>query len=145
MQSFPWIHRGNGTLRLIKTLSNSTLTNHLQWLVTLWTRPGLAIIHVVNTLCMSMEVNSNSTSKPFVNDKGSSVSPPSTKNPTTNAILEWVHQVISSTLCTDKIDMANTVEPRDIDAFLTNSKLANCSTFHRVLRASPGAALSSEY
>ena len=66
--------------------------------------------------------------------------PTSVKNPTVNAILEQVHQVISSMLCTAEIDMANSVAPRDIDTILTNAAWAICSTYHTVLKASPGAA-----
>ena len=44
--------------------------------------------------------------------------PTSVKNPQANAILERVHQVITTMLCTTELDMANTVVPSDIDAFL---------------------------
>ena len=44
-------------------------------------------------------------------------------------------------LCTTKLDMANTVTPRDIDAFLTNAAWVIHSTYHIVLKASPGAAI----
>jgi hypothetical protein len=37
--------------------------------------------------------------------------------------------------------MANTVETSDIDTFLTDTVWAICSTYHRVLKASPGAAI----
>ena len=37
--------------------------------------------------------------------------------------------------------MANTVAPSDIDAFLTNAAWAIRSTYHTVLKASPGAAI----
>ena len=46
--------------------------------------------------------------------------PTSVKNPTANAILEQVHQVISTMLCTAELDMANTVVTSDKDAFLTD-------------------------
>eukprot|EP00804_Cyclotella_cryptica_P004321 CCRYP_013509-RB/>CCRYP_013509-RB protein AED:0.44 eAED:0.44 QI:0/0/0/1/0/0/2/0/175 len=83
--------------------------------------------------------NSNFTSKPFVTHTGSH-KPTSVKNPQANAILEQVHQVISSMLRTAKIDMAPSVEPSDIDKFMTNVAWAICSTYHTVLKASPGAA-----
>ena len=35
----------------------------------------------------------------------------SVKNPQANAILEQLHQVITTMLCTAELDMANTVEP----------------------------------
>ena len=44
-------------------------------------------------------------------------------------------------LCTTELDMANTVLPSDIDAFLTDAAWAICSTYHTVLKASPGAAI----
>ncbi len=47
--------------------------------------------------------------------------PTRVKNPQANAILERVHQVISTMLCTAELDMANTVETSDIDVFLTDA------------------------
>ena len=44
-------------------------------------------------------------------------------------------------LCTAELDMANTIVPRDIDAFLTDAAWAIHSTYHTVLKASPGAAI----
>ena len=58
-----------------------------------------------------------------------------------NAILERVHQVIMVMLRTAEIDMANSVDASDIDTFLTNVAWAICSTYHTVLKASPGAAI----
>ena len=87
-----------------------------------------------------MEANSNFTLKPYVNHLGSSIRT-SVKNPQANAILERVHQVISSMLRTAEIDMATSVEPSDIDAFITNAAWAIRSTYHTVLKASPGAAI----
>jgi hypothetical protein len=52
-----------------------------------------------------------------------------------------VHQVISTMLCTAELDMADTVVPSDIDAFLTDAAWAIRSTYHTVLKASPGAAI----
>jgi hypothetical protein len=37
--------------------------------------------------------------------------------------------------------MADSVAPDDIDAVLTNAAWAICSTYHTVLKASPGAAI----
>jgi len=42
---------------------------------------------------------------------------------------------------TSEIDMANSVEPADIDTFIGNAAWAIHSTYHTVLKASPGAAL----
>ncbi len=58
-----------------------------------------------------------------------------------NAILEHVHQVISTMLRTAEIDVANSVAPSDIDTFLTIASWAICSTSHTVLKASPGAVI----
>ncbi len=44
-------------------------------------------------------------------------------------------------LCTAELDMANTVSESDIAGFLTNAKWAVCSTYHTVLKTSPGAAI----
>ncbi len=44
-------------------------------------------------------------------------------------------------LRTAELDMANTVETSDIDVFLTNAAWAIRSTYHTVLKASPGAAI----
>ena len=47
-----------------------------------------------------------------------------------NAILEQLHQVITTTLCTTELDMANSVVTSNIDAFLTDVAWAICSTCH---------------
>ena len=67
--------------------------------------------------------------------------PTSVKNPQANAILELVHQVIMVMLHTAEIYTANSVDASDIDTFLTNVSWAICSTYHTVLKASPGAAI----
>ena len=106
-------------------------------------RPGLAVIHIVITSFMTMRMNLNFTLKPHVNHLGSSVSQPmsGTRNPQVSAVLERVHQVIMTMLCTGELDMADTAVPSDIDAFLTNVAWAICSTYHTVPKASPGAAI----
>jgi hypothetical protein len=63
------------------------------------------------------------------------------KNPQANAILERLHQVLAQMLCTSKLDMAETITPDDVDVFLDNVAWATCSTYHAVLKASPGAAI----
>ncbi len=63
------------------------------------------------------------------------------KNPQANGILERVHQVLGHMLCTAELDMANSVTPNDVDVFLDNAAWAICSTYHTVLKASPGAAI----
>ena len=44
-------------------------------------------------------------------------------------------------LRTAEIDMADTVSESDIADFLTNAAWAVCSTYHTLLKASPGAAI----
>jgi hypothetical protein len=44
-------------------------------------------------------------------------------------------------LCTSKLDMAETVKASDIDVFLSDAAWAVRSTYHTVLKASPGAAI----
>jgi hypothetical protein len=44
-------------------------------------------------------------------------------------------------LCTAGIDMADLVTPDDVDVFLDNAAWAICSTYHTVLKASPGATI----
>jgi len=63
------------------------------------------------------------------------------KNPQANAICERVHQVLGMMMRTSEIDMTNSVEPADIDTFINNAAWALCSTYHIVLKASPGAAI----
>ncbi len=44
-------------------------------------------------------------------------------------------------LCTSKLDVAEMVKASDIDVFLSDATWAVCSTYHTVLKASPGAAI----
>ena len=44
-------------------------------------------------------------------------------------------------LCTADLDMADTVNKSDIADFLTNATWVVCSTYHTVLKTSPGAAI----
>jgi hypothetical protein len=44
-------------------------------------------------------------------------------------------------LRTAELDMANSVTPDDVDVFLDNVAWAICSTYHMVLKASPGTAI----
>jgi hypothetical protein len=63
------------------------------------------------------------------------------KNPQANAICERVHQVLGTMMRTSELDMADSIEPADIDVFIDNAAWAICSTYHTVLKASPGAAI----
>jgi hypothetical protein len=67
--------------------------------------------------------------------------PTMVKNPRANGILERVHQVLRQMICTAKLDMANSITPNDVNVFLDNAAWAICSTYHTVLKASPGAAI----
>jgi hypothetical protein len=67
--------------------------------------------------------------------------PTSVKNPQVNAIIEQMHQTIMGMLQTAEIDMANTVSESDIADFLTTVAWAVGSTYHMVLKASPGVAI----
>jgi transposase InsO family protein len=67
--------------------------------------------------------------------------PTTIKNPQANAICERVHQVLGNMMRTTEIDMAESVEPADIDTFIDNAAWAIRSTYHTVLKASPGAAI----
>jgi hypothetical protein len=52
-----------------------------------------------------------------------------------------MHQVNTTMLCTTDLDMAITVVTNDINAYLTDAACAIRSTYHTVLKASPGAAI----
>ncbi len=67
--------------------------------------------------------------------------PTMVKNPQANGILERVHQVLGQMLRTAELDMADSVASDDVDVFLDNAAWAICSTYHKVLKASPGAAI----
>jgi len=67
--------------------------------------------------------------------------PTTIKNPQANAICERVHQVLGTMMRTAELDMADSVYPADIDTFIDNAVWAICSTYHTVLKASPGAAI----
>jgi hypothetical protein len=66
--------------------------------------------------------------------------PTTKKNPQANGILERLHQVLAQMLRTAELDMAK-VTPNDANVFLDNAAWAICSTYHTVLKASPGAAI----
>jgi hypothetical protein len=42
---------------------------------------------------------------------------------------------------TSKLDMAKMVKASNIDVFLSDAAWATCSTYHTVLKASPGATI----
>ena len=67
--------------------------------------------------------------------------PTTIRNPQANAICERIHQVLGTMMRTSEIDMAESVAPADIDTFIDNTAWAIRSTYHTVLKASPGAAI----
>jgi hypothetical protein len=67
--------------------------------------------------------------------------PTTIKNLQANTILERLHQVLAQMLRTAELDMAKTLSPNDVDVFLDNAAWAICSTYHTVLKASPGAEI----
>ncbi len=67
--------------------------------------------------------------------------PTSVKNPQANAILERIHAVLGNMLRTSKLDMAESVKASDINVLLSDAAWAIRSTYHTVLKASPGAAI----
>jgi hypothetical protein len=67
--------------------------------------------------------------------------PTSVKNPQANAILKRIYAVLGNMLHTSELDMAETVKASDIDVFLSDAACALRSTYHTVLKASPGAAI----
>jgi hypothetical protein len=52
-----------------------------------------------------------------------------------------MHQVIGQTLHTAEFVMAKSVTPDDVNVFLYNAARAICSTYHTVLKGSPGTAI----
>jgi hypothetical protein len=58
-----------------------------------------------------------------------------------NAIIEYVHQTIITMLCTAKLYLADCVNESDMADFLTNAAWVIRSTYHTVLKSSPGIAI----
>jgi hypothetical protein len=90
---------------------------------------------------MTRDMNLNFTSKAQCESFGIKHKLISVKNPQVNAILEQVHKVIATMLCTTELDTANIVETSNIDAFPTDAAWAIHSTYYTVLKASPGATI----
>ena len=67
--------------------------------------------------------------------------PTTVLNPQANAILERIHGVLGNMMRTAGLDMSDTVTEDMIDDFLTNAAWALRSTYHTVLKSSPGAAI----
>ena len=56
-----------------------------------------------------------------------------------------MHQVLGTMMRTAELDMADSVHPADIDTFIDNAVWAIRSTYHTVLKASPGAAIRTRH
>ncbi len=67
--------------------------------------------------------------------------PTTSKNPQANAILERVHGVFNDMLRTSGLDDSDTIDDLRIDQFITNAAWAIRSTYHTVLKATPGEAI----
>ena len=67
--------------------------------------------------------------------------PTTSKNPQANAIIERVHAVFSDMLRTSGLDGDDTVDSHRIDQFITDAAWAIRSTYHTVLKATPGEAI----
>jgi hypothetical protein len=67
--------------------------------------------------------------------------PTSVENLQANAVLECIYAVLGKMLRTSELDTAKMVKASDIDVFLSDTTWAVCSTYHTVLKASPGATI----
>ena len=67
--------------------------------------------------------------------------PTTVKNPQANAIIEQVHGVIGDMMRTRDLDMSETVKDTMIEDFLVDAAWAIRSTYHTVLKSTPGAAI----
>jgi len=67
--------------------------------------------------------------------------PTTVKNPQANAIIERVHGVLGDMMRTRAIDMSPTVDDTMIEDFLVDAAWAIRSTYHTVLKSTPGAAI----
>ena len=56
------------------------------------------------------------------------------------ASYKHIHQTMTLTF---EIDMANSIEPANIDTFISNAAWAIHKTYHTILKASPGTAQHS--
>lgn len=67
--------------------------------------------------------------------------PTTSKNPQANAILERIHGVFGDMLRTSGINNSETLDDHMIDQFITDAAWAIRSTYHTVLKATPGEAI----
>ena len=67
--------------------------------------------------------------------------PTTVKNPQANAIIERIHGVIGDMMRTRQLDMSETIEDTMIEDPLVDAAWAIRSTYHTVLKSTPGAAI----
>ena len=67
--------------------------------------------------------------------------PTTSKNPQANAILERVHGVFGDMLRTSGLENGETIDGHRLDQFITDAAWAIRSTYHTVLKATPGEAV----
>jgi hypothetical protein len=67
--------------------------------------------------------------------------PTTVKNPQANAILERVHGVLGNMMRTNGLDMSPTITDAMITDFIVDAAWAIRSTYHTVLKSTPGAAI----
>ena len=79
--------------------------------------------------------------KSLVDSYGLKRKPTSIKNPQANAVLERIHAVVTSMMRTSGLDNSDAITPEMINNFLVNVAWAIRSTYHTVLKTTPGAAV----
>jgi hypothetical protein len=67
--------------------------------------------------------------------------PTTVKNLQANSVLERIHGVLGNMMQTSGLDNSDTTDKAMVDDFITNASWAVCSTYHTVLKLSPGAAV----
>ena len=75
------------------------------------------------------------------NSFGITSKPTTVKNPQVNAILERVHGVLGNMMRTNGLDMSPTITDAMITDFIVDAAWAIRSTYHTVLKSTPGAAI----
>ena len=63
------------------------------------------------------------------------------KNPQANVILKRVHGVLGNMMRTNCLDMSPKITDTMITDFIVNAIWAICSTYHTVLKSTPGAVI----
>ena len=67
--------------------------------------------------------------------------PTTSKNPQANAIIERIHGVFNDMLRASSLEDSDTLDSHRIDQFITDAAWAIRSTYHTVLKATPGEAI----